>query len=216
MTEQRRRGRPKGSTRYAAEDAAIIRRVADAMVGDKKLNRTAAIREVTGRVTDETLFHRLREKMKPLEPHLAAASARAEEIRRASSSPVRMVKIETLLAKAFVPSPEMRAVHDSLAKVMERLSGAVESPGMQAAMRATAAVAKSMNEILESPGAQQAARVVRDMAKYMDGITASPRFQQASRAVSEALEYSNAARGVNWKELEYHQVLLRSWELQRR
>jgi hypothetical protein len=78
MTERRRRGRPKGSTRYAQADAAVMRQVADLMIRDSKLSDTAAIKQVTGEPLNETLTRRLRGKWKPnREQHLADARARA-------------------------------------------------------------------------------------------------------------------------------------------
>jgi hypothetical protein len=77
-TERRRRGRPKGSTRYAKHDAAVLGRAADLMICDDKMTVTGAIKLVTAEPTNETLLHRLRGKMKPsLSQQLADARARA-------------------------------------------------------------------------------------------------------------------------------------------
>jgi hypothetical protein len=59
----RRRGRPAGSTPYAAEDTATLSQVADLLWQTPGLSRTAAIKQITGKPNDDSLIRRLRKKL---------------------------------------------------------------------------------------------------------------------------------------------------------
>ena len=100
VTKRRKRGRPKGSTRYAQQDAVIMQQAADLMIGDGKLSPTAAIKQATGRPGDDTLIHRLRGKMKRnIEQHLAEARARVERGRRSEAPPTRQSPLSELVGQ---------------------------------------------------------------------------------------------------------------------
>ena len=70
----RHRGRPPGSTRYAQEDAAVLDQVADLLVAAQTLSAAGAIRQVTGKPSDQSLIHRLRGKLKRQRTVLIAAA----------------------------------------------------------------------------------------------------------------------------------------------
>lgn len=88
----KQRGRPKGSTRYARQDAVTLQQVADLINRNPKLSKTAAIKQVTGRPGDETLTRRLRDKLTPeFETLLAEARARAEQRTRVTHADWRPI-----------------------------------------------------------------------------------------------------------------------------
>ena len=90
----RRRGRPKGSTRYAHADGIALARIADLLVATSSLSAVEAINQVTGRPHDTSLIYRLRRKLRAQRAALLAAavarrhqSAPSQSQREADSMP---------------------------------------------------------------------------------------------------------------------------------
>jgi len=87
-----------------------LQQVADLMIRNPKLSKTAAIKHVTGRPDDETSIRRLRDKLTPeLEQHLAAAQARAAQRTHGAHADWRLI-ITNLQAFGAL-------YHDAMARV---------------------------------------------------------------------------------------------------
>jgi hypothetical protein len=146
-TERRRRGRPKGSTRYAQLDAAILRQVADLLIRDGRLSTTAAIKQATGKPSDDTLIHRLRGKMRTnMEHHLAEARARAAHHERARQA--RAVELEGIVTSVAQAWKETNAA----------FAQALGSPGGRAFLANVLAVNLAVKDIagrIEQSGIRQ-------------------------------------------------------------
>jgi hypothetical protein len=69
-----RRGRPKGSTKYAVEDAISLAKIAALLVAQPATSVADAIRQATGKSDDESLIHRLRAKWKTMAPELLTSA----------------------------------------------------------------------------------------------------------------------------------------------
>lgn len=74
ITPRRRKGRPKGATRYDRIDAETLARIADRQISARTQSLTEAIRQVTGR-SDPSLLHRLRRKFRVQQTALMTAAA---------------------------------------------------------------------------------------------------------------------------------------------
>jgi hypothetical protein len=173
VTERRQRGRPKGSTRYAQQDATVLRQAADLMVRDGKLSPTAAIKLATGKPSDDTLIHRLRGKMKPnLEQHLAEARARAEQDRRNS--------VAQAPASAWNPA--------GIVTTVAQVSAFMHSPAMREAMHTAAEMAKRVHAFELSPQVQETMRTIAERARAFE---LSPQVKEIMRAMAGAAKWAN-------------------------
>jgi hypothetical protein len=84
---RRRRGRPKGATRYERSDAETLSKMADQLSSNPTLSMAEAIRQATGKSNDPSLFRRLRRKFRAQQTALMAAAA--DRRNRPASPPER-------------------------------------------------------------------------------------------------------------------------------
>lgn len=75
-----RRGRPRGSSKCAQQDAASLARVADLLLDTPRLSAADAIRQVTGRSTSESQIYRLRRKLRAQRTALLAAAQERKRV----------------------------------------------------------------------------------------------------------------------------------------
>jgi hypothetical protein len=198
-TTRRGRGRPKGRTRYAEQDASTLLQAADLMIRDDTLSVTAALKRATGRPSDDTLIHRLRGKMKPnIEQLLAEARGRVARSRPINvamrSHPLAWKEIAAAAARThtYMASPTIQKEMQLLAETAKRANAPLSSPEMQAMARMAAEATRAVVAFSQSAQGREMQRIAVEATQWAN----SPYVRQAMQAVAGNLAYYRDALKV--------------------
>lgn len=165
-TERRRRGRPKGSTRYAATDAELLGRAADLMVRDETLSATAAIKQVIGRPDDESCIRRLRGKLqRDRQSYLHAAHRRVNQAQ---------IVLQPGSQADARPAPTFGNMLIMLGGVANRVQEYFRRPHVQAFIHSALEGLERIDTFLKTPEGQRLLHNLSQLSAH-DGQTARTR-----------------------------------------
>ena len=136
-----RRGRPPGSTPYAEQDKATLRRVADLLWQSPDLSPTAAIKRVTGKPNDDSLIRRLRKKLK---------QERAQLMRDAQTR-----ALDAAMEIGSRPAPTLGNALIMFGELANRFETWLHSPKVQAAMTKVGDAVVRLDAFLKTPEGQK-------------------------------------------------------------
>lgn len=170
MTERRKRGRPKGASRYKEQDARTIQAAARLMARGKAKNRTEAFRRV-GEMDDSVIRRLLRgwEVEGRGEKALAKAQHEIEQERRRQSQTTASVSASEALGSAVA----------SMNELMER-TGVLEEManiGRSSAMEALMDQQKRMQDLVHPPA-------LRTLREAMQPLKLNDDLMRLSRRLS--------------------------------
>jgi hypothetical protein len=183
---RRKPGRPKGSSRYSETDPPLLRKMAEMMVEEADLTKTAAIKQFI-RLNDTAGLHRLQGKFARDGERLLAE---AREARRERIKQARAAELESAMKRALQGWKDAEAV----------FARALISPSGQAIVRNVQALGIAINHraarLTESggvlqlvgdwarrPGQSRVMQQMREIQRLMQTDDFTKRVQEVQRAL---------------------------------